>query len=354
MIDKIEWRMAEKVVSDGEDSMLSDSVLTQSKRGRPRKDVATVGKAMKTNKDEVEQALASIESKLKASLSKIISDALAPLRSLIADQVKALNTRITDLEEEIDRRFANFDAVVSQHVADLKEQIVHCPVSPSYAAVVAQLPGDTSSSPSSQSGAPVKPSSTHLHYDRKFNVVIFGIKECSKGTHWTSRACQDLNSVSAVISSINDSITKLSIRDCRRLGKYSETSNRPRPILVEFNRSSDVTSILSQRGSLKDNSIIIKPDMSPTEKAIEATLLKERWSLIQSGTDRKAIKIKGSRLYANGRLYGQVIESRFHLYPLVSDVASGLNEHPFNTSSTTCTVKSEVCSAHHTINTPMV
>ena len=46
--------------------------------------------------------------------------------------------------------------------------------------------------------------------------------------------------------------------------------------------------------------------MSLQKRATEAILLNERWSLIQSGTNQKVIKIKGSRLYINNRLHGQV------------------------------------------------
>ena len=37
--------------------------------------------------------------------------------------------------------------------------------------------------------------------------------------------------------------------------------------------------------------MFIKPDMSPAEQQVELILLKERWSLIQGGFDRKSIKI---------------------------------------------------------------
>ena len=69
--------------------------------------------------------------------------------------------------------------------------------------------------------------------------------------------------------------------------------------------------------------------MSPTERATDSILLKQRWSLIQSGTDRQSLRIRGSRLYCNSRLYGQVIDSKFVTHPLLSDYLP----QPFNTSS---------------------
>ena len=45
--------------------------------------------------------------------------------------------------------------------------------------------------------------------------------------------------------------------------------------------------------------------MSPTERKCES-MLRERWSLIQSGVPRAVIKICGSRLLVRNKLYGQV------------------------------------------------
>ena len=63
--------------------------------------------------------------------------------------------------------------------------------------------------------------------------------------------------------------------------------------------------------------------MSPAERATESILLKQRWSLIQSGSaNGQSIRIKGSRLLINGRVHGQVIDSQYCTYPLLSDFIS--------------------------------
>ena len=54
--------------------------------------------------------------------------------------------------------------------------------------------------------------------------------------------------------------------------------------------------------------------MSPEEKSIESLLLKERWSLIQSGHHRKQIKLSGNQIFVNGQLHGKVINSAFKHY----------------------------------------
>jgi len=74
--------------------------------------------------------------------------------------------------------------------------------------------------------------------------------------------------------------------ECYRLGKYKAQQPRPRPILVKLRRTLDVNTILANKGSLS-SPLIIKPDLSPEERAREAVLLKERWSLLQQGYKRK-------------------------------------------------------------------
>ena len=41
--------------------------------------------------------------------------------------------------------------------------------------------------------------------------------------------------------------------------------------------------------------------------------MKERWGLIQSGQNKKDIKIQGTKLYLKGNLYGSVTDLKFIL-----------------------------------------
>ena len=82
-------------------------------------------------------------------------------------------------------------------------------------------------------------------------------------------------------------------------------NGHPRPILAKLNRSADVSSSLSKRGSL-NKPISINPDLSFEDRHLEANLLKERWSLIQSGTNRRDIKIRNKCLFVTNKLYCQV------------------------------------------------
>ena len=141
--------------------------------------------------------------------------------------------------------------------------------------------------------------------DRKFNIVVYNIKESPPGTARLTRIKSDTTEVSKLFSSLDSQVTFTSIRDCFRLGKFVTNSKRPRPLLVKLNRSADVMSLLSLKTSLPD-SIVFKPDLSPQEQAINSLLLKERWLLIQSGVQRKSIKLRADSILVNGKVHGKV------------------------------------------------
>ena len=113
--------------------------------------------------------------------------------------------------------------------------------------------------------------------------------------------------VLAILSGMNASLGEHSFRDCMRLGKYSP--DRSRALLVRFNRTCDVGIILSMRELLKDSHINIKPFMTQLERQTESILLKERRSLIDSGIDRRMLKVRSSRLYQGARIIGEVLDN---------------------------------------------
>ena len=82
--------------------------------------------------------------------------------------------------------------------------------------------------------------------------------------------------------------------------------------------TADVSNILSCCCHLKQP-ISIRPDLSPPERKIRATLLHERWKLINSGIDCSSIKLRNSSIFVNGRLYGKVTNGIFSLSPTLSD-----------------------------------
>ena len=146
--------------------------------------------------------------------------------------------------------------------------------------------------------------------DKKYNVVVYGVEECPPGMSKTARFESDLSNVVKVLSSINSSIEPTSVKDCHRLGKFTPSRSRPRPLLVKFIRISDVTSTFSKRGNLS-RPYVIKLDMTREQREIESALMKERWRLIESGVHRSNIKIKDNRLFVGKKLHGSVVDKTF-------------------------------------------
>ena len=118
--------------------------------------------------------------------------------------------------------------------------------------------------------------------------------------------------------------TSASIKDFYRLGKFSASNtSSPRPILVKFLCTFEVTYVLSKRSQLKQP-ISIKPDMSRDERASKAAFLKERWNLIQEGTDHKSIKLRNNEIYINNKLHGRLEKSISGYYTVTRQ--SGLSQ----------------------------
>lgn len=149
---------------------------------------------------------------------------------------------------------------------------------------------------------PILPSlvSDMIHSERKFNVVIYGIAESPPKTSKETRLKDDLNNLLTSFKEIDSSIEPNAIKDFFRLGKFKSDSNRPRPLLVKFLRSTDAINILQNKTKLSSG-IYIKPDLSPEERAKEAMLLKERHLLIQKGVDRRQIKLRNYSIFIDNK-----------------------------------------------------
>ena len=145
-------------------------------------------------------------------------------------------------------------------------------------------------------------------FDRRYNVVVYGIEESSSKLSKTNRTQSDLEKVVSILPNVNSS----SIKDLHRLGKFKIAQERPRPIIVKFLRALDAKAVLSDHDNIP-SSVLVKPDMSPERRNIESKLLKERYKLIQQGISRKSIKIRNTQLYVNNQLHGQVKDLVFQL-----------------------------------------
>ena len=122
--------------------------------------------------------------------------------------------------------------------------------------------------------------------DKKYNIVMYGIKESSPKTSKSDRLENDLQSINNAFINAELQIQASSIKDCFCVGKYKSDASHFRPILIKFLRSTEAIMALSKITSFQAP-VRIKPDLSPEERKAESILLKERWSLMQSGFDKK-------------------------------------------------------------------
>ena len=99
------------------------------------------------------------------------------------------------------------------------------------------------------------------------------------------------------------------IKECIRLGKYSNPLPHPRPLLVTLNSVSTVADILSNRSFLPASSTIsIKPHLSHSKRVTESILLKERRALINENVSRNSIKLRGNHIFINEKLHARVLD----------------------------------------------
>lgn len=177
----------------------------------------------------------------------------------------------------------------------------------SYATAVGSLGVDQPSNKSKE--GLTSPSVGHVS-DRKCNILVSGIDECESGLKWLERSLRDLGKVSSVIQVLDDNLSSNTVIDCKRLGKFDPDREYPRPILARLARPIDVQNVLSKRNRLSGG-VRIKPDLPPEERACDTALMKERWRLIQSGLDKKVIKISHSKMYVNRKLHGEFDGTKF-------------------------------------------
>lgn len=172
-------------------------------------------------------------------------------------EISILRNQVKDLTDEL----ASIKTL-KQKVVDLEKEL----------SLIKDRP--PSSSPTSSNFIPATPAinssanqqkNSGTSPDRKFNLIIQGIPECSPNMKRFERFQSDQQNVLKELTNLDDSLNPSCVKDTFRLGKYKKDSNRPRPILVKFLRSCDVQSILSKRNSLK-TPISIKPDMTIEER----------------------------------------------------------------------------------------
>ena len=134
---------------------------------------------------------------------------------------------------------------------------------------------------------------------------------------------------------MDDTLSSVLVRDCVRLGRYGGGQGRPRPILVKFNSTKDVSAIMSCKSRFHsgNSSIMIKHDLSKEERQLESLLLRERRRLIDDGFERKHIRIRGTKLFLHSKLIGQASSTGFIVHPGQGDIAP-VSDSSVNASDT--------------------
>ena len=70
----------------------------------------------------------------------------------------------------------------------------------------------------------------------------------------------------SILSKLNDHLQANSVRHSFRMGKFKKDQTRPHPLLLKLNQANDVILLPSNRTTIGNENIIIKPDMIAEEK----------------------------------------------------------------------------------------
>jgi len=183
---------------------------------------------------------------------------------------------------------------------------------------------------------------------------VYGVKESPPKALRHERLQIDIKTILEIFGGIDIKLNPAHILDCFRLGRFKQSQSRPRPILIKLQRIIDANVILANKTSLLF-SFLVKPDMSPEDRAIESILLKEHWSLIQSGHNHKQIKISKNHIYLNGHLRGKVVNSVFQRIKNNTQPSSQPMDHQQSShthKSATRIIHPNVCSVISSYNNP--
>ena len=107
-----------------------------------------------------------------------------------------------------------------------------------------------------------KPNNLNVQADRKYNSVLYGIPEWSKGTKKYDRAKQNFTNVVSTVSHVDTS---------QNIATWLLLSEEIQGICWT------TTSYPNQTNQSNSNNISIKSDMSKSKHTIELLLMKERW-----------------------------------------------------------------------------
>lgn len=136
--------------------------------------------------------------------------------------------------------------------------------------------------------------------DYNYQIIISGLPETTNSAkNGSSKMDSELHDIKQIFNFMK--ISEVNVINLYRLGKIQE--NRKRKLLVKFQSIWDVRKVISNCKRLKEYNIpglFISRDLSQADRVKEQRALKARYNLIQNGTSKDRLKIKGLKLFKDG------------------------------------------------------
>ncbi|CAH0546587.1 unnamed protein product [Brassicogethes aeneus] len=123
---------------------------------------------------------------------------------------------------------------------------------------------------------------------RKNNVIIYNVKECND---YNTREAEDNVVISRIFNYLN-----ITISDIKpiRLGKFSPTAEKPRPVRINFNEESLVHNFIKQVKKLKNmedfKNINVSLDRTPRQLQLYSSVKLELSNRLANGENNIRIK----------------------------------------------------------------
>jgi len=243
----------------------------------------------------IDDKLTRLEEQL-SMLSTTLNHKIVKLEERITAEVNDLNKKITCLgqkNEETEKQVLSFHSNLESLEQSFKKQIQQLENKFSSFENIAHKNSSHNKPPDNNKNE----INTKLRYQLRFS----GIKEAPENTKYIERQQYDFEQIDKIIKHIGKNNVK--VTDSFRLGKFKKENKRPRSILVTFSSVWDRNIVLQSAFTLSsyDVEVYISPALTVTEMEIEKKLLKKRRELIDSGIERKTIKIRKMQLYVGDK-----------------------------------------------------
>ena len=273
--------------------------------------------------DALQQTIFAEVNKLKTSISKIDEKKLNILENELNQKCKIINEKIYSLNHQSDSRVTEISSlnsrmcaletkitgeikVINENASNFKtfEDKNDFKLEELNEKINKFLGEIKNNPPPSDNQQPYKGknhSSSNISDEKvKYRFRISCLSEVPNGTSFSKRQSLEMGKIKDILSHMG--LPSINIADFFRLGKHSTELTRPRTLLVTLCSVWDRNLIFQSAHKLKNfkDKIYLSPDLTQSERKTETMILKKRRDLINSGTDRKYLKIKNNKLFNGG------------------------------------------------------